>query len=203
MPHFPRRVNELLTWSWVRNAYGFPCQSDLDEFIKRITAYPHALSSILSGLILFHSNQQIYCLRPKAKDLGITWVVVLVLVGFFVRSMPYQLTPPCYPQFFNLSFYLSITLSTYLFTYPPITVSVYLSIAISICQSINQYSIDADPRASVGLVNTWHTQMPRRASLAILGDHKTGRSPKISPSFESITFIIFLDKIQYLFHNEL
>ena len=36
-----------------------------------------------------------FCLQPKAKDVGITWVVVLV--GFFICSMHYQLPPPCYP----------------------------------------------------------------------------------------------------------
>ena len=87
------------------------------------------------------------CLRPKAKDLGITRVVVLV--GFFVWSMPDQLPPLCYPHFFNFYkffiFYnyhwiLSIThLSIF-----AIHVSVYLSITISICQSINQYSIIAE-----------------------------------------------------------
>ena len=45
-----------------------------------------------------------YCLRPKAKDLVITRNVVLVVVvvlGFFVWSMPCQLPRPCYPQFFK------------------------------------------------------------------------------------------------------
>ena len=42
-----------------------------------------------------------FCLRPKAKDLGITCVVVL---GFFFWSMLYQLPPPCYPFiFFSLT----------------------------------------------------------------------------------------------------
>ena len=55
------------------------------------------------------------CLRPKAKDLVITRVVVL---GFFVWSMPYQLPPPCYPQFFKYfkSIYLSINPSSSIFS---------------------------------------------------------------------------------------
>ena len=56
-----------------------------------------------------------FCLRPKAKDLGFTWVVVLVVVdlGFFVQSMHYELPPPCYPQVLYLTLYLSIHLSLY------------------------------------------------------------------------------------------
>ena len=34
------------------------------------------------------------------------------------------------------------------------SLSIYLSITISICQSINQYSIAADPGADIGLVFT-------------------------------------------------
>ena len=69
--------------------------------------------------------------------------------------------------------YLSITLSIYLSTYPSISIylpihlslSIYLSIYLylstypsisiypSICRSINQYSIAADPGASIGLVS--------------------------------------------------
>ena len=53
-----------------------------------------------------------FCLRPKAKDLGITWVVVLV--GFFIWSMPYQLPPPCYPQnFIFLPLYFIIIISLF------------------------------------------------------------------------------------------
>ena len=87
------------------------------------------------------------CLRPNAKDLVITRVVVVVLVvlGFFVWSMPYQLTPPCYPQFLNI---LNLSI------YP----SIYLSSSIFFCQSINQplpfpkyqYIIAADPGAGIG-----------------------------------------------------
>ena len=99
-----------------------------------------------------------FCLGPKAKDLGITGVVV-VLVRFFVWFMPYQLPPPCYPKFFKffkLSLYLSIS----------IYLSIYISInpfsSIFICQSINspspfpkyQYIIAADPGAGIGLVST-------------------------------------------------
>ena len=36
-----------------------------------------------------------FCLRPKAKDLGITRVVVnlVVVLGFFICSMPYRHLP--------------------------------------------------------------------------------------------------------------
>ena len=61
------------------------------------------------------------CLRPKAKDLGITRVVVLV---FFVWSMPYQLPPPCYPQFFK---YLNLS------NYPSIHLAVFFSVNLLIC----------------------------------------------------------------------
>ena len=88
------------------------------------------------------------CLRPKAKDLGITQVAV----GFFIWSMPYQLQPLCLPQFI-LYFYLSIYLSIHL--------SNNQSSSIFFCQSINwplpfpkyQYIIAADPGAGIGLVN--------------------------------------------------
>ena len=47
----------------------------------------------------------IVSLRPKAKDQGITWVVVL---GFFIWSIYYQLPPLCYPQnVYFLSLFLS------------------------------------------------------------------------------------------------
>ena len=80
-----------------------------------------------------------FCLRPRAKDLGITRVVVVVVLGFFVWSMPYQLPPLCYPQFFK---YFK---------------SIYPSSSIFICQSINQplpfpkyqYIIAADPGAGI------------------------------------------------------
>ena len=54
-----------------------------------------------------------YCLRPKAKDLGITWVVVVL--GFFIWSMLYQLPPLWHPHHFSLSHFslpLSLTLTT-------------------------------------------------------------------------------------------
>ena len=53
-----------------------------------------------------------YCLRPKAKDLRITRVVVLV--GFFVWSVPYQLPPLCYPQFIYF-YYLNILFLLFLY----------------------------------------------------------------------------------------
>ena len=53
-----------------------------------------------------------YCLRPKAKDLRITRVVVLV--GFFVWSVPYQLPPLCYPQFLYF-YYLNILFLLFLY----------------------------------------------------------------------------------------
>ena len=58
-----------------------------------------------------------FCLWPKAKDLGITRVVV----GFFIWSMPYQLPPPCYPQFFKYfkSIYLSIYLAVFFLSIYP------------------------------------------------------------------------------------
>ena len=53
--------------------------------------------------------------------------------------------PYIFPKHLSLSIYLSIYL--YLSTYPSI------SIYPSICRSINQYSIAADPGASIGLVS--------------------------------------------------
>ena len=61
---------------------------------------------------------------------------------------------PIFLILFNyLSLYLSINLSIFLPIHISITVSVYLSITISICQSINQYSIAADPGARNRLVS--------------------------------------------------
>ena len=50
--------------------------------------------------------------------------------------------------------YLPIYHSIYLSFYLSMSLSIYLSITISICQSINQYSIAADPGADIGLVFT-------------------------------------------------
>ena len=57
-------------------------------------------------------------------------LAVAVLVGFFVWSMPYQLPPPCYPQFiccfiFIISIYLFF-INVYLPTYVYQAVSTYL-----------------------------------------------------------------------------
>ena len=106
-----------------------------------------------------------YCLRPKAKDLGITRVVAVVIVlGFFIWSMPYQLPPPCYPPFFKYfkSIHPSIHPHIYLFINP--------SSSIFFCQSFNwpllfpkyQYIIAADPGASIGLVYLGRAALPRR-----------------------------------------
>ena len=94
-----------------------------------------------------------FCMRPKPKDLRITWVV------FLGWSIPYQLPPPCYPFIFPsvtpiylspyLSLYLSITISIYL--------SIYLSPYLSTYPSIYHYfylSIAAAPGAGISLVST-------------------------------------------------
>ena len=61
--------------------------------------YIHAnLGCFLNKIKRFPYNNLSFCLWPKAKDLGITRVVV-VLVGFFVWSMPYHLPPTWNPPF--------------------------------------------------------------------------------------------------------
>ena len=70
-------------------------------------------------------------LLSAAEDLGITRVVLLV--GFFVWSLPYQLPPSCYPIFLNYH-YLSINPS-----------SSILSINQSVPFPKYQYIIAADP----------------------------------------------------------
>ena len=65
----------------------------------------------------------------KAKDLGITWVVVL---GFIVWSMHYQLPPPCYSFIFpSLSLLL---LPPYLIP-PPMFHSIIISLSLSLTSS--------------------------------------------------------------------
>ena len=85
------------------------------------------------------NNSSCCCsLQPKAKILGITWVV-LVAVGFFFPPIH----PPTHPS-----------------THPPIHPSIHPSSSIFICQSINQplpfpkyqYIVAADPGAGVGLL---------------------------------------------------
>ena len=56
--------------------------------------------------------------------------------------MPYQLPPPCYPQFFKISIYPSIHLAVFF--------SVNLS--IDLFHSLNINIIAADPGAGIGLV---------------------------------------------------
>ena len=53
--------------------------------------------SVNLSIDLFHS------LNIITADPGVSigLVVVVLVVGFFVWSMPSQLPPPCYPQFFN------------------------------------------------------------------------------------------------------
>ena len=89
-----------------------------------------------------------------AADQGaVSSLVVVLVVGFFVWSMPYQLPPPCYPQFFK---YFKLSLST------------YPSSSIFICQSINrplpfpkyQSIIAADRGAGIGLVGFFVWSMP-------------------------------------------
>ena len=67
-------------------------------------------------------NLDHFCLQPKAKDLGIIWVVLVL--GFFVWSMLYQLSPPCYPQSLKISYNIIPTVSIY----QSINHSIYLSI---------------------------------------------------------------------------
>ena len=73
-------------------------------------------------------------MRHKAKDLGINWVVVL---GFFVWSVHYQLPPPCYPYFY-FCFYFFIYYFSFLSLpkYHSIYLSIYHYLHLSIYQSI-------------------------------------------------------------------
>ena len=71
-----------------------------------------------------------FCLRPKAKDLGLSWVIVvlnLVLVdlGFFALSILYQLQPLCFPSFSLISPTLSLT-------FPSLPPSLSLSLSLSL-----------------------------------------------------------------------
>ena len=98
-----------------------------------------------------------FCLEPKAKDLGIIWVVILLLIpGFFVWSMLYQLPPTCYPFIFPTLFH------TYILTYPYIPS--YLCLLTNIYQHMStyhhlplpipkyRYIIAADTGTGIGLV---------------------------------------------------
>ena len=49
------------------------------------------------------------------KTLGFTWIVVLV-PGFFIWSMHYQLSPPCYP-YFTISLLLLFVYFCFLFNF--------------------------------------------------------------------------------------
>ena len=62
-----------------------------------------------------------FCLRPKTKDLGITRIVLVV----FFLSLPYQLPPPCYPQFLYF-YYLNILFYHSLFFIASLIINVYL-----------------------------------------------------------------------------
>ena len=79
---------------------------------------------------LFLNMGAYFCLRPKAKDLEITWVVVVL--GFFIWSMLYQLLPPCYPFIFPSLCHFSLpSLShTSLFLTPPspsLSLTIYIN----------------------------------------------------------------------------
>ena len=92
---------------------------------------------------------------------GITWVVVVL--GFFVWSMPYQLPPPCYRQFFlnilNLSIYWSIYLSIHLALF---LLSIYHQ---HLPFPKYQYIITADPWAGIGPCYQRNTQLNRSRKL--------------------------------------
>ena len=77
-----------------------------------------------------------YCLRPKAKDMGITWVVV--------GLTPTTVLPPKFKSLLKYQYILLLNLYIYHF--------IYLSISISVYKSFNWYSIATNPGASVGLV---------------------------------------------------
>ena len=62
-----------------------------------IFKYSQSSSWIANYRTIWSSN---YCLLPKAKDLNITGFVV-VLLGFFIWSMHYQLPTLCYPHFLS------------------------------------------------------------------------------------------------------
>ena len=86
------------------------CHSTVDQKQFGLCQHPDGSSWYVSH----------FCLQTKAKDLGIAWVVVVVLVlaGFFVSSMHYQLLPPCYPQnSYNLFFLVYLLFFIYLFIY--------------------------------------------------------------------------------------
>ena len=87
-----------------------------------------------------------YCLRLKAEDLGITWVVVVVL-GFFVWSLHYQLQPPCFPFIFTYISPSPLSLTPFS-TYVNLPSSTYLPLPIH----KNQYIIATEPGDGIGLV---------------------------------------------------
>ena len=75
--------------------FGIIVRSVFGWFVNIILSWFLLLTLILEFIC--------FCLRPKAKDLGITWVVLVV--EFFVWSMHYQLPPPCYTKFYYFLIY--------------------------------------------------------------------------------------------------
>ena len=95
----------------------------------------------------FHSRKYFCCMRPKAKDLGITWFVVVV---FFVWSKHYQLPPPCYPQFLKKILKISLYLSLFLYIYHYLCLSIYQSLSVNL--SIDILSLQTHEPVSVLLI---------------------------------------------------
>ena len=131
-------------------------------------------------LNLFTSVQNISikncCLRPKAKDIGFTYVVV---PGFFVWSMP-----PCYPLFLFLYFIIIISL---LYHYLSIYYHQYLSI---------YHSMLYHPGAGTGLgrisylycsrlIQTVHRFLTQINNNYLKPDGHSFHSKLKSPGFES------------------
>ena len=129
------------------------------------------------------------CLRPKAKDLGITWVVVVLVVWFlfdlYLINSHHRATPNFYKflkispyltlLFFTLSIYHHINLSIYhsiyhsiyisLFT-PSIYLSLYPSITLFICLSIHPsiylslYTLSLNPSSSIIICQSIKRPLP-------------------------------------------
>ena len=81
------------------------------------------------------------CLRPKAKDLGIIWVVVVL--EFFIWSMHCQLQPPSYP--FILT-YISFSVTPLSLCHSSLSHS-YISLSLSLLP-LSHFSLSLPPSHS-------------------------------------------------------
>ena len=99
------------------------------------------------------------CLRPKAKDLGIIWVVVVL--EFFIWSMHCQLQPPSYP--FILT-YISFSVTPLsLSVTPPSLTPTSLSLShsslslTSLSPSLSLLPLTPPSHSSLSLLPLYHT----------------------------------------------